>query len=161
MGHLADGSAQHVVEVQETRKANRSRAARRRNEDTMRALYVDLEREWRGGQSQALLTLGGLRERGHEIELLAARDSPLANRVSEAGITVHQVPRLGLRGWAARAVRGLIARRRFELVHLNEPHALTAAWLARAHRRGSDPALPPNWVPLPENGTVPGTKRAR
>jgi len=41
----------------------------------MRVLYVDLEREWRGGQSQALLTLGGLRERGHEIELLAARDS--------------------------------------------------------------------------------------
>ena len=101
----------------------------------MRVLYVDLEREWRGGQSQALLTVCGLRERGHEIELLAARDSPLANRVSEAGITVHQVPRLGLRGWAARAVRSLIARRRFEIVHLNEPHALTAAWLARAHRR--------------------------
>ncbi len=98
-------------------------------------LYVDLEREWRGGQSQALLTLGGLRERGHEVELLAARDSPLAIRASEAGIMVHQVPRLGLRAWAARAMRGLIARRRFELVHLNEPHALTAAWLARAHRR--------------------------
>jgi glycosyltransferase involved in cell wall biosynthesis len=101
----------------------------------MRLLYVDLEREWRGGQSQALLTLGGLRERGHEVELLAARDSPLANRVSETGITVHQVPRFGLRAWAARAMRSLIARRRFELVHLNEPHALTAAWLAGTHRR--------------------------
>jgi glycosyltransferase involved in cell wall biosynthesis len=98
-------------------------------------LYVDLEREWRGGQSQALLTLVGLRERGHEVELLAARDSPLANRISEAGITVHQVPRFGLRGWASCAMRRLIAGRRFELVHLNEPHALTAAWLARAHRR--------------------------
>lgn len=101
----------------------------------MRVLHVDLEREWRGGQSQALLTLGGLRERGHEAELLAAQGSPLANRASEAGITTHQVPRMGLRAWAARAMRGLIARRRFELVHLNEPHALTAAWLARAHRR--------------------------
>ena len=100
----------------------------------MRVLYVDLEREWRGGQSQALLTLGGLRERGHEAELLAARDSPLANRALETGITVHQVPRFGLRGWAALAMRGLIARRRFELVHLNEPHALTAAWLAGTHR---------------------------
>jgi len=101
----------------------------------MRVLYVDLEREWRGGQSQALLTVCGLRERGHDVELLAAWDSPLANRVSEAGITVHQVPRYGLRAWAARAMRTLIARRRFELVHLNEPHALTAAWLARAHTR--------------------------
>ncbi|PYU82639.1 MAG: hypothetical protein DMG50_10915 [Acidobacteria bacterium] len=101
----------------------------------MRVLYVDLEREWRGGQSQALLTLGGLRERGHEVELLAARDSALANRVSEAGITVHQAPQFGLRAWAARAMRSLIARRRFELVHLNEPHALTAAWLAKTHAR--------------------------
>ncbi len=101
----------------------------------MRVLYVDLEREWRGGQSQALLTLRGLRERGHEAELLAARDSPLANRASQAGITVHRVPRLGLRAWAARTMRRLLVPGRFELVHLNEPHALTAAWLARAHRQ--------------------------
>ena len=99
----------------------------------MKVLYVDLEREWRGGQSQALLTLRGLRESGHEVELLAAHDSPLANRAEEAGVVVHEVPRLGLRGWTARAIRSLIAMKRFELVHLNEPHALTAAWLAGAH----------------------------
>ena len=101
----------------------------------MKVLYVDLEREWRGGQSQALLTLRGLRERGHDVELLAAHDSPLANRSAGAGVTVHQVARVGLRAWAARAIRSLIATRRFELVHLNEPHALTAAWLAGAHAR--------------------------
>jgi glycosyltransferase involved in cell wall biosynthesis len=101
----------------------------------MKALYVDLEREWRGGQSQALLTLRGLRERGHEVELLAARDSPLAIRTAEAGIPVRQVTRLGLRAWAARAMRGLMEEDRFELVHLNEPHALTAAWLAGAQKK--------------------------
>jgi glycosyltransferase involved in cell wall biosynthesis len=101
----------------------------------MRILYVDLEREWRGGQSQAFLTLRGLRERGHEVELLAAQDSPLAKRAAESGIIVRQVPRLGLRAWAAGALRGLITRGRFDLVHLNEPHALTAAWLARTHKR--------------------------
>jgi len=101
----------------------------------MKILCVDLEREWRGGQSQALLMLHGLRERGNEVQLLAVRDSPLAKRVLEAGITVHQVPRFGLRAWAARAIRSLIAQKQFELVHLNEPHALTAAWLARAHTR--------------------------
>src|SRR5438445_1007423 len=101
----------------------------------MRVLYVDLEREWRGGQSQALLTLRGLRERGHDAELLAASASPLATRAVEAGIIVHQVARFCLRGWAAHALRGLLAGSRFELVHLNEPHALTAAWLAQAHRR--------------------------
>jgi hypothetical protein len=34
----------------------------------MRMLYVDLEREWRGGQSQALLTLCGLRERSRDAQ---------------------------------------------------------------------------------------------
>ena len=101
----------------------------------MRVLYVDLEREWRGGQSQALLTLRGLLERGHEVELVAARKSPLAMRSLKAGITVHGVARLGLRACAAAAIRGLLARYDFQLVHLNEPHALTAAWLAAAHKK--------------------------
>jgi glycosyltransferase involved in cell wall biosynthesis len=101
----------------------------------MKILYVDLEREWRGGQSQALLTLRGLRERDHDVALVAARDSPLAIRSAEAGIPVHQVARLGLRAWAARAMRSLMEKGRFELVHLNEPHALTAAWLSGAHKK--------------------------
>src|SRR6266478_9480641 len=101
----------------------------------MKVLYVDLEREWRGGQSQALLTLRGLRERGHDVELLAAQDAPLAERAEVVGIDVHTVLRAGLRAWAARAMRILLAKNQFEIVHLNEPHALTAAWLAGAHRR--------------------------
>jgi len=101
----------------------------------MKVLFVDLEREWRGGQSQALLTLKGLHERGHKIELLAARDSPLAMRTSEAGITVHQVWRFGLRAWTAGALRRLLAPGQFEILHLNEPHALTAAWLAGTEKR--------------------------
>jgi len=62
--------------------------------------------------------------------LLAAQDSPLAKRASESGISVHQIPRFGLRLWAARAIRRLIEGERFDIVHVNEPHALTAAWLA-------------------------------
>jgi len=96
----------------------------------MKVLYADLEREWRGGQSQALLTLRGLNEHGHDAGLLAAQDSPLAKRASESGISVRQVHRFGLRLWAARAIRQLIAGKRFDIVHVNEPHALTAAWLA-------------------------------
>jgi len=67
----------------------------------MKILFADLEREWRGGQSQALLTLLGLRERGHTVELLAAEGSPLAERVAQAGIVVRTAHRLGLRAWAA------------------------------------------------------------
>ncbi|HEX8836185.1 MAG TPA: glycosyltransferase family 4 protein [Candidatus Acidoferrum sp.] len=101
----------------------------------MRILYVDLEREWRGGQSQALLTLRGLRERQLPVELVAARDSFLARRSREAGITVHAVAPFGVRARAAVAMRKLLSKDSWDLVHLNEPHALTAAWLADAHKK--------------------------
>jgi len=101
----------------------------------MKVLYVDLEREWRGGQSQALLTLLGLRERELQVELVAACDSPLATRSREAGVIVHDVARLGLRARAGAEIRKLLARQSFDLAHLNEPHALTAAWLAGTHKR--------------------------
>lgn len=101
----------------------------------MNILFVDLEREWRGGQSQGLLTLRGLRDAGHVVQLLAAKDSPLVVRAVAADLAVRTAPKLGRRGWAAGAIAALAERKRFDLAHLNEPHALTAAWLARAHRQ--------------------------
>jgi len=100
----------------------------------MKILFVDLEREWRGGQSQAFLTLRGLREKKHDVELLAARNSPLAQRVAAFGTRVHGVSRAGLRLRASAALHRLLALGKFELVHLNEPHAVTAAWIAGANK---------------------------
>jgi len=101
----------------------------------MKVLYADLEREWRGGQSQALLTLRGLMKVGHRVDLLAAEQSPLAQRAAAIGINVHPSPRFGLRAWAASSMAQLSKKHEFEVAHLNEPHALTAAWLAGLHRR--------------------------
>jgi len=100
----------------------------------MNVLFVDLDRDWRGGQSQALLTLRGLRAAGHGVELIAARESPLAQRSIGEGLTVTEVSRSTLRLSAANAIRGRMRRARFDLAHANEPHALTAAWLAGAHK---------------------------
>src|SRR5271155_2456933 len=101
----------------------------------MNILYADLDRDWRGGQSQALLTLRGLRAAGHGVELIAARESPLAQRSIAEGLQVTEVSRSTLRLSAAKAIRGRMSSVRFDLVHVNEPHALTAAWLAGAHKR--------------------------
>jgi hypothetical protein len=101
----------------------------------MKILFVDLEREWRGGQSQALLTLVGLRKNSHDVLLVAPAGAPLAERATKAEISLHSVPQLGMRLWASLAIRSLLKQSRFELIHVNEPHALTAAWLARAHRK--------------------------
>ena len=101
----------------------------------MRTLLVDLEMAWRGGQNQALLILKGMRERGHEPELVAARGSALGERAAQAGVPVHFVRRGLLNLPAARVVRKLILTGHFELVHANEAHAVSAVWLAGAYRR--------------------------
>jgi len=98
-------------------------------------LLADLETEWRGGQNQFFLLLKGLYERGHAAELLATRGSALAARCAEAGICVHRVSHGASRLFTAWKIRKLLATGRFDLIHVNESHALTAAWMARAHRR--------------------------
>ncbi|HUL15970.1 MAG TPA: glycosyltransferase family 4 protein [Terriglobales bacterium] len=98
-------------------------------------LLVDLETEWRGGQNQFLLLLTGLYEHGHAAELLVSEGSVLGHRAAKAGFCVHHVSRGMLRLPAAKKIRKLMSDGRFDVVHVNESHALTAAWLARAHKR--------------------------
>ena len=100
----------------------------------MRPLLVDLGRDFRGGQHQALLLLEGLLARGHAPELMAVRDFPLARRAKDAGISVHGVAPGCRRIAATMQIRHLIHSNKVDLVHANEPHALSAAWLACAHR---------------------------
>jgi glycosyltransferase involved in cell wall biosynthesis len=106
----------------------------------MNILFADLDPEWRGGQSQALLTLRGVRAAGHDITLLTPRNSALALRARSESLPAQEVPTVALRFSAANVIRTLLegppgSGPRFDLMHLNEPHALTAAWLARAHGR--------------------------
>jgi glycosyltransferase involved in cell wall biosynthesis len=100
----------------------------------VKPLLVDLETAWRGGQNQALLILIGLHARGHEAELVAAKGSALGERARENGVRVHFVSRGLLRIPAALKVRELVRNGGFDLVHANEAHAVSAVWLAGAHR---------------------------
>jgi L-malate glycosyltransferase len=101
----------------------------------MRPLLVDLGRDYRGGQDQALQLAKGLAALGHAPQLITIRGSLLAQRAQSAGISVHPVDKRWRILSAAFAIRKLLSSRAIEIVHANEPHALTAAWLARAHRR--------------------------
>src|SRR5574337_980624 len=139
---LADCADQLPLRLPEIPQARRARARRlaparatRGRRQALKPLYVDLEPEWRGGQNQALLTLRGLRARGHAAELVAVRGQPLALRAAAEGIPVHGVGERAARLGAALLLRRLLRRRKFDVLHANEPHALTAAWLAGAHRR--------------------------
>ena len=100
----------------------------------MRPLLIELNRDFRGGQHQALVLLQGLLARGHAAELVTVRDSLLAIRAREAGAIVHPVSARGRRLSAALVLRRLLLKQEVDIVHANEPHALTAAWLSGAHR---------------------------
>jgi glycosyltransferase involved in cell wall biosynthesis len=113
----------------------------------VRPLVVDLGRDYRGGQDQALLLLQGLLALGHVPELITLRDSLLARRAKDSGISTHGVDSRWRRLDAALAIRKLIRTRRAEVVHANEPHALSSAWLARAHR--SVPLIASRRIELP------------
>ncbi len=101
----------------------------------MTSLHVDLGRQWRGGQHQALLLLRGLQARGHRAALLAVEGAPLAERAQAEDILVHTVGRRAVRLQAAARLRQLLRQRQFDVLHLHDAHALTAAWLVRACRR--------------------------
>ncbi|MBV9083502.1 MAG: hypothetical protein JOZ62_12555, partial [Acidobacteriaceae bacterium] len=55
----------------------------------MRILHIDTGAEMRGGQHQVLLLLNGLRDAGHECQLLAREESPLWIAGSTAGFPVY------------------------------------------------------------------------
>jgi glycosyltransferase involved in cell wall biosynthesis len=101
---------------------------------TVRVLVADLGRGYRGGQHQALLLLQGLRGGSHVPELIAVGDSLLAGRAREIGVRVHGVSPAWRRPAAARAIRHCVRGGKVDVLHANEPHALTASWLAGAHR---------------------------
>ena len=100
----------------------------------LKILYVDLETEWRGGQSQALIALTELRRQGHDAQLLGVAGGALAKRAHDAGVPVVEVEAQRKRWRAASALRRVLRDAPPDVVHANESHALTAAWLARAHR---------------------------
>jgi glycosyltransferase involved in cell wall biosynthesis len=100
-------------------------------------LLVDLETEWRGGQNQALLLLKALNARGDCAELVTVKGSALGKRALGKRLRVHFVMPRGARISAALKIRALTKGGAFDVVHANEAHAVTAAWLAGAHRRAA------------------------
>ncbi len=103
----------------------------------MKTLHLDTQPDWRGGQHQILLALRGLRARGHQADLLARRDSPVARRAASEHFVVHSISNRFVRFDAVRQLRRILRQHRFDIVHAHDPHGLTAAYLASAHKRSA------------------------
>jgi glycosyltransferase involved in cell wall biosynthesis len=101
------------------------------------SIHIDTRPDWRGGQNQVLLTLRGLKMRGHSAELLALAGGELGHRAIDLGFQVHAIPANSVRWGGSRVLAKLMNARRYSIVHAHDPHGLSLAWLARAHRRAT------------------------
>ncbi len=90
--------------------------------------------------------LEGFNARHHIAELVSPEGSALGERAAARGVTVHAVSRRTTRLSAALKIAELLRSsspdpelhsddRKFAIVHANEAHGVTSAWLGRAHRR--------------------------
>jgi len=86
----------------------------------MRILHLNLEKGWRGGERQTLLTLRGLRAGGHEVALAARAGGPLAERAAAEGIPVF-----GCGGAPGLARVLLMASRRYDVLHAQTAQAMS------------------------------------
>lgn len=86
----------------------------------MRVLQLNLEKGWRGGERQTLLTLQGLQEAGHQVALAARAGGPLAQRAQAAGVLVH--PCAG----SAALLRLLLRQRRaYDVIHAQTAQSMS------------------------------------
>jgi L-malate glycosyltransferase len=93
------------------------------------SVHVDTARTWRGGQRQVLLTVLGLRERGHRTVLVAHPEGELAGRASEGHDLIRMAPRAEVDLHAAWKLSRIIKDLRPDIVHAHDPHAVALASL--------------------------------
>jgi glycosyltransferase involved in cell wall biosynthesis len=92
----------------------------------MRILQINTEKSWRGGERQTLLTMQTLAEKGHQLDLLTARESELASRAKAAGFNVFEADSgIGF------GLKLLSLARGYDVVHAQTAKAVTWAALVR------------------------------
>ncbi len=100
------------------------------NRRTLTIALVSTQRGWGGGEEQARLLLGGLREGGHACHVLARCGSPFAERMGNEGFDVATFSGNGRNPLALWQIRRHLRRRRPDVLHYNDSHALSGAGLA-------------------------------
>ncbi|MGI8785201.1 MAG: glycosyltransferase family 4 protein [Acidobacteriota bacterium] len=91
----------------------------------LRILFVDTEKVWRGGQDQLFSLMTGLRQRGHEICLVAVPDAALAPKAIAEGLRV--VPLSIRKSYELPAfyrLQRLLRDESFDIIHFNTPRAV-------------------------------------
>jgi len=96
----------------------------------MVSLHVDTARTWRGGQNQVLLTVLGLRSRGHRTALVAHPEGELRRRAPADTDLFPLAPRMEMDLRAAWQLSRLMRDLQPDIVHAHDAHGVAMAALA-------------------------------
>ncbi len=96
----------------------------------MFTLHVDTARTWRGGQNQCLLTVLGLRARGHRAVLVAHPAGALAKRAAEGHDLIRLAPAHEVDFAAGFRFSRVLRDLKPDLVHAHDPHGVSMAAMA-------------------------------
>ncbi|MBI1955228.1 MAG: glycosyltransferase [Acidobacteria bacterium] len=99
----------------------------------MKILHIDTGSGWRGGQQQVFWLIEGMRKRSAEQLLLAPSGSPLAERARQEGFQVAALSSPMISFANLRKLRQHLDG--FDLLHAQDAHAHSLAWLATLGRR--------------------------
>jgi L-malate glycosyltransferase len=106
---------------------------------SVKLMFVSSEKNWHGGEEQLRLLVEGATQAGHQCKVAARQGSLVAQRFDAAGVEVLELAR-NVRGprsiWR---LRRELRRFRPDIVHANDPHALslqrTSTWGRRVPAR--------------------------
>ncbi|MGE5813898.1 MAG: glycosyltransferase [Acidobacteriota bacterium] len=93
----------------------------------MFSLHIDTARGWRGGQAQVLMTVLGLRERGHRALLVAHPEGVLLQRASEGHDLIPLAPASELDFASSWKLSRIIRQLQPDVVHAHDSHAVAMA----------------------------------
>jgi len=91
---------------------------------------VSAEAKWHGGEEQARLLAHGLRQRGHQVAILARAGGAFAERMAAEGHEVVAFAGNGRSPAALWRLRRFLRQLRPDVLHANEANALTPAGVA-------------------------------
>jgi len=90
----------------------------------VKVVHVNTERAWRGGESQALLLMRGLRELGVEQRLVAQQGGAMAERARDDGFDVVELPMGAALDWISpRHIAHVLRDEPADILHAHTAHA--------------------------------------
>src|SRR5688572_8257677 len=93
----------------------------------MFSLHIDTAQSWRGGQSQVMYTVTGLRALGHRAALVAHPEVEVLRRLAEGIDLIPLATRHEIDLAAAWRLSRVIKQLRPEIIHAHDPHAVAMA----------------------------------